>query len=50
MIIADFARIRGRSCSAGRKTQDLVGGAFSIQSKDFLLGSATLDPRGGQVS
>jgi mannose-6-phosphate isomerase-like protein (cupin superfamily) len=49
MIIADLARISGRVYPAGRRTQNLVGGASPIQAEAFSLGHVTLEPNGGQV-
>jgi mannose-6-phosphate isomerase-like protein (cupin superfamily) len=49
MITADLNQIAGRSYPAGRRTQNLVGGASPIQAKNFSLGFVTLEPSGGQV-
>ncbi|MFY9724986.1 MAG: cupin domain-containing protein [Bryobacteraceae bacterium] len=49
MIIADLAAIAGQSYPAGRRTQNLVGGASPIQAASFSLGQVTLEPNGGQV-
>lgn len=49
MIIADLARIGGRTFPARRRTQNLVGGASPIQARHFSLGHVTLEPHGGQV-
>ena len=49
MTIADLAKIAGRKYPAGRRTQNLVGGASPIQAKNFCMGYVTLDPEGGQV-
>ena len=49
MIIADLGVIEGRRYPAGRRTQNLVGGASPIQAGNFAMGHVTLDPRGGQV-
>ena len=49
MIIADLSRIEGRTYPAKRRTQNLVGGASTIQAKSFSMGYVTLQPRGGQV-
>jgi mannose-6-phosphate isomerase-like protein (cupin superfamily) len=49
MMIADLAQIAGRTYPAGRLTQNLVGGASTIQAAYFSLGHVTLDPNGGQV-
>ncbi|MCL2648658.1 MAG: cupin domain-containing protein [Phycisphaerales bacterium] len=49
MIIADLAQIAGRTYPARRLTQNVVGGASPIQSKNFAVGFVTLDPNGGQV-
>ncbi len=49
MILADLARIAGRTYPARRRTQNLVGGASPIQAGNFCMGYVTLEPRGGQV-
>ena len=49
MIIADLAKIDGRTYPARRRTQNLVGGASPIQAASFSMGFVTLEPRGGQV-
>ena len=49
MVIADLARIEGRTYPARRRTQNVVGGASPIQFKSFCMGFVTLAPRGGQV-
>jgi mannose-6-phosphate isomerase-like protein (cupin superfamily) len=49
MIIADLAQIAGRNFPAGRRTQNLAGGASPIQAAAFSLGHVTLEPNGGQV-
>ena len=49
MITADLNQIAGRSYPAGRRTQNLVGGASPIQATNFSLGFVTLEPSGGQV-
>ena len=49
MIIADLAQIAGRTYPAGRRTQNLAGGASPIQAKGFCMGYVTLEPGGGQV-
>jgi mannose-6-phosphate isomerase-like protein (cupin superfamily) len=49
MIIADLAKITGRTYPARRRTQNLVGGASLIQASAFSLGHVTLEPNGGQV-
>jgi mannose-6-phosphate isomerase-like protein (cupin superfamily) len=49
MIIADLAQIAGRTYLAGRRTQNVVGGASPIQATAFSLGHVTLEPNGGQV-
>jgi quercetin dioxygenase-like cupin family protein len=49
MLIADLNKIEGRTYPAGRKTQNLVGGASPIQAENFCIGYVTLDPHGGQV-
>jgi mannose-6-phosphate isomerase-like protein (cupin superfamily) len=49
MIIADLEEIAGKTYPARRKTQNLVGGASSIQAANFCMGYVTLEPEGGQV-
>ncbi len=49
MIVADLARIEGRTYPARRRTQNLVGGASPIAADQFAMGHVTLEPRGGQV-
>ena len=49
MIVADLSQIPGRTYSARRKTQNLVGGASPIQATHFCIGHVTLEPNGGQV-
>ena len=49
MIIADLAKLAGRTYPARRRTQNLVGGASPIQAANFSMGFVTLEPNGGQV-
>jgi mannose-6-phosphate isomerase-like protein (cupin superfamily) len=49
MIVADLARIAGRTYPARRRTQNLVGGASPVQAATFSMGNVTLEPNGGQV-
>jgi len=49
MVIADLAKIKGRTYPARRRTQNLVGGASPVQASNFCMGYVTLDPDGGQV-
>ena len=49
MIIADLGAIPGRTYPARRRTQNLVGGASTIQATHFAMGVVTLEPDGGQV-
>lgn len=49
MKIADLSQIEGRRYPAGRRTQNIVGGASPLQAASFCLGMVTLDPHGGQV-
>lgn len=49
MEIADLNTIEGRTYPARRRTQNLVGGASSVQAHNFAMGYVTLDPHGGQV-
>jgi mannose-6-phosphate isomerase-like protein (cupin superfamily) len=49
MTIADLMKIEGRTYPAGRRTQNLVGGASPIRAKGFCMGYVTLEPGGGQV-
>jgi len=49
MLVVDLNKIEGRTYPAGRKTQNLIGGASPIQAENFCIGYVTLDPNGGQV-
>jgi mannose-6-phosphate isomerase-like protein (cupin superfamily) len=49
VIVADLSTIEGRAYPAGRRTQNLVGGASPIRAAGFCMGYVTLDPDGGQV-
>ena len=49
MIVADLAKIAGRTYPARRRTQNVVGGASPIQATNFSMGFVTLEPDGGQV-
>jgi mannose-6-phosphate isomerase-like protein (cupin superfamily) len=49
MTVADLSKIPGRTYPAGRRTQNLVGGASPIQAKSFSMGHVTLESGGGQV-
>lgn len=50
MIIADLARIPGRTFPAGRWTRSLAGQAGQpIAARGFALGYGVLAPHGGQV-
>ncbi|MFN6204006.1 MAG: cupin domain-containing protein [Acidobacteriota bacterium] len=49
MKIADLAMIEGRRYPAGRRTQNIVGGASPLAAGNFCMGMVTLDPQGGQV-
>jgi mannose-6-phosphate isomerase-like protein (cupin superfamily) len=49
MIIADLAKIEGRTYPARRRTQNLVGGPSPVQASNFCMGYVTLEPDGGQV-
>ncbi len=49
MRIADIAEIEGRTYPAGRRTQNLVGGASPITARGFCMGYVTLETGGGQV-
>jgi mannose-6-phosphate isomerase-like protein (cupin superfamily) len=49
MNVADLSRIEGRTYPAGRRTQNLVGGASPIQASGFCMGYVTLEASGGQV-
>jgi len=49
VIISDLGSIEGRRYPAGRRTQNLAGGAAPIQPKHFAMGNVVLDPHGGQV-
>ena len=46
MIVADLSAIAGRVYPAGRRTQNLVGGASPIQAAGFCMGYVTLEPEG----
>jgi mannose-6-phosphate isomerase-like protein (cupin superfamily) len=49
MEVADLAVIEGRIYPAGRRTQNVVGGASQIQAGTFAMGYVTIEPDGGQV-
>lgn len=49
MVVANLKEIEGRRYPAGRRTQNLVGGASPIQARHFCIGYVTLDPDVGQV-
>ncbi len=49
MNIVDLACMEGRTYPAGRRTQNIVGGASPVQAANFSMGLVTLEPRGGQV-
>jgi mannose-6-phosphate isomerase-like protein (cupin superfamily) len=49
MNIARLKEIAGRTYPARRRTQNLVGGASTIQATNFSMGYVTLEPKGGQV-
>lgn len=49
MNIADLKNIEGRYYPAGRRTQNLVGGASPVKANNFAMGMVTLNPGGGQV-
>ncbi len=49
MIIANLPEIAGRTYPAGRRTQNLAGGASPIQPAHFNAGYVTLEANGGQV-
>ena len=49
MLLADMAKIEGRTYPARRRTQNVTGGASPIQTQHFNMGLVTLDPHGGQV-
>jgi len=49
MIVADLSQIEGRTYPAGRRTQNLVGGASPVQAANFAMGCVTMEPNGGQV-
>ncbi len=46
MTIVDLSEIPGRAYPAGRRTQNLVGGASPIKADGFCMGYVTLEPRG----
>lgn len=49
MTIADLAKTTGRCYPAGRRTQNVAGGASPIQASNFCVGIVTLEANGGQV-
>jgi quercetin dioxygenase-like cupin family protein len=51
MIIADIAKIPGRTFPARRWTRGMVGQTplQPIQAKGFAMGYVVLEPKGGQV-
>ncbi len=49
MIIADLAKIEGRTYPARRRTQSMVGQGLPITAEGFCMGYVTLEPNGGQV-
>src|SRR4051812_50225956 len=50
MIIADIAKIQGRTFPARRWTRGMVGQAGQpIAAKGFAMGYVVLEPNGGQV-
>jgi mannose-6-phosphate isomerase-like protein (cupin superfamily) len=49
MIVADLAKIAGRTYPARRRTQNLVGGDSPIGCRNFCIGNVMLEPKGGQV-
>jgi mannose-6-phosphate isomerase-like protein (cupin superfamily) len=46
MTIVDLSEVPGRTYPAGRRTQNLVGGASPIKADGFCMGYVTLEPRG----
>lgn len=49
MIVADLAKITGRTYPARRLTKNVAGGLSPIQATNFSLGFVTLEANGGQV-
>ena len=49
MITVDLKDVEGRCYPAGRRTQNIAGGASPIQARNFCMGLVTLEPNGGQV-
>ena len=49
MNVVDLADVEGRRYPAGRRTQNVVGGASPIQCDHFSIGMVTLDANGGQI-
>lgn len=49
MNIVDLSTTDGRSYPARRTTKNLVGGTSSLVAEHFCMGTAILDPQGGQV-
>jgi mannose-6-phosphate isomerase-like protein (cupin superfamily) len=45
----DLNTTGGRRYPAGRRTQNVVGGASSLQAANFCMGLVVLDAHGGQV-
>jgi mannose-6-phosphate isomerase-like protein (cupin superfamily) len=49
MTISDLDDLDGRSYPARRTTKNIAGGAAPIEADGFCMGTATLEPNGGQV-
>lgn len=49
MDTVDLDETDGRSYPARRTTKNLVGGSSPLDAENFCMGTATLDPNGGQV-
>ena len=49
MIIADLAKIEGRTYPARRRTQSMVGQGLPITAEGFCMGYVTLEPNGGRT-
>lgn len=49
MDTVDLNESDGRSYPARRTTKNLVGGTSPLEAENFCMGTATLEPNGGQV-
>lgn len=46
MIITDWGTAAGRVFPAGRRTQNIVGGASPVKAEHFAVGLVTIEPEG----